>query len=65
MSWQYADPLMVKLLRNETVELEIRQTNIDKVVRCFIKQVNEKYGTHYMIIKDDESPHERAEDYER
>ena len=53
MGWQYADPIMVKLLRNETVELEIRQTNIDKVVRCFIKQVNEKYGTSYVVITDD------------
>lgn len=60
MSWKYPDPIMVKWLRNETVEFEIRQCNVDKVVRLFIKQVNEKYGTHYLLLVDDD-PHEDDE----
>lgn len=53
MSWHCADPIMIKVLRNERVEMEIRDPSPSKALVLFVKAYNEKYCTSFVLIKDD------------
>ena len=48
-----SDPIMIKFLRDECVEFEVRHNNFHKCLQLLMEDIYQKYGVKYILIIDE------------